>query len=80
MASARVDVSGRFLCTKNYNKKDSAGNYTKEVVYQILVFDGDNAVKVIGVDGSGFEFGDEVSFRCDVYANEYGVAFKAVSM
>lgn len=79
MANARVDISGRFLCTKNYNKKDSAGNYTKELVYQILVFDGDNAVKIIGVNGSGLEFGDEVRFRCDVFANEYGVAFKAVN-
>lgn len=78
MANARVDIHGRFLCTKNYNKRDSAGNYTKEVVYQILVFDGDNAVKIIGINGSGLDFGDEVSFRCDVFANEYGVAFKAV--
>lgn len=79
MANARVTIKGRFLCTKNYNKKDSAGNYTNEIVHQILVFDGDNAVKISGIKvDDKMQFGTDLSVLCDVYSGDYGVTFRAV--
>ncbi len=79
MANARCTIRGRFLCTKNYKKRDNAGNYTDETVYQILVFDGDNAVKITGVDAKDMKFGQEIEVLCDIYSGDYGVMFRAVT-
>lgn len=79
MAVARTIIRGQFLCTKNYRKKDSAGNYTDEIVHQILVFDGENAVKITGVDGSAMEFGAVLEIPCDLYTGDYGLTFRAVN-
>lgn len=79
MANARCTIRGRFLCTKNYPKKDKSGNLTGETVRQILVFDGDNAVKITDVDGSKLKFGDDISVVCDLFSGDYGVMFRAVS-
>lgn len=77
MANAKVIIEGRFLCSKNYRKKDKEGNLSNDVVKQILVFDGDNAVKILDVDGSKLNFGDTVKIKCDMYAGDYGVMFRA---
>lgn len=76
----RVIVKGRFLCTKNYEKKDSASNPTGQIVKQILLFDGNDTVKVSDVDGSSLKFGDEVTVNCDLYVNEYGTMFRAIKI
>lgn len=77
MALAKVTVTGRFLCTKDYPKRDPKGKETGEIVHQVLIFDGDNAVKICGVDGSKFVFGDEILVDCDIYSGDYGVLFRA---
>lgn len=74
MANARVTITGKFLGTKDYQKRDS-----NEWVRQILVFDGDNAIKISDVDGSKLTFGDDITLLCDIYSGDYGVIFRAVS-
>ena len=76
----RVTVKGRFLCTKNYEIKDAAGNLTGQIVKQVLLFDGNDTVKVADVDGSTMKFGDEVTVTCDLYVNEYGTMFRAIKI
>lgn len=76
----RVTVKGRFLCIKNYEKKDAAGNLTGQIVKQVLLFDGNDTVKVADVDGSTMKFGDEVTVTCDLYVNEYGTMFRAIKI
>lgn len=77
--ATNVIIKGRFLCTKNYYKKDKAGNVTTEVVKQILVFDGEGAVKITDVDGSKMQFGDEVVVPCTLYTGDYGSIFRAIT-
>lgn len=74
----QVIIKGRFLCTKNYEKKDNAGNPTGQIVKQILLFDGNDCVKVTDVDGSNMKFGDEVTVTCVLYVNEFGPLFRAI--
>lgn len=77
--ATNVIIKGRFLCTKNYFKKDKAGNVTTEVVKQILVFDGEGAVKITDVDGSKMQFGDVVEVPCTLYTGDYGSIFRAIT-
>ncbi len=74
-----VTIKGRFLCTKNYYKKDKAGNVTTELVKQILVFDGEGAVKIMDADGSNLEFGDTIEVPCTLYTGDYGTIFRAIT-
>ena len=70
----RVIIKGRFLCTKNYEKKDTAGNLTGQIVKQVLLFDGNDTVKVADVDGSS------MTVTCDLFVNEYGTMFRAIKI
>lgn len=74
-----VTIKGRFLCTKNYVKKDKAGNPTNEIVKQILVFDGEGAVKITDCDGGNLKFGDTVEIPCALYTGDYGTMFRAIT-
>lgn len=76
--ATNVIIKGRFLCTKNYVKKDKAGNPTNEIVKQILVFDGEGAVKITDCDGASLEFGDVVEVPCTLYTGDYGTIFRAI--
>lgn len=73
-----MTVKGKFLCTKNYNKKDKAGNATDEIVHQILLFDGSDAIKIRNVNGGSLKFGDPVEVDVKVYSGDYGISYVAV--
>lgn len=77
--ATNVTIKGRFLCTKNYFKKDKAGNVTNEKVFQILVFDGEGAVKITDVNGEKMQFGDVVEIPCTLYTGDYGTIFRAIT-
>lgn len=72
-----MTLKGRFLCTKNYNKKDKAGNKTNDIVYQCLLFDGSEAIKVRNVNGANLKFGDPVEVDVKVYPGDYGISYVA---
>lgn len=74
----RTTISGKFLCEKNYHKKGENGQLTDEVVHQILVFDGDDAVKIKNVIANGLKFGDDICIPVTVYSGQYGMSLVAV--
>lgn len=63
-----VTISGKFLGTDDYWKKDENGNLTTQKVHVIKLFDGTDSVSINGVDGSSLKFGDEISLDVDIFA------------